>query len=229
MKNNLDIALNSDGTYNPYLASRIEWDERFGSAIRITQTMKTIAIGAIGVALIAIGICSYLAYRVQNVQPYVAIVNAADGRRIASAEGANPTRDQALLEKTLKSFVEDWRLVTPDSELQKRASVRALMMTGARTSKAHLALLNYWKADTPTDRAARGLSVYASNLRCLRIGENTYEVSWTETERLSATEAKESEWKAALTISISPPKNKEEADNNANGVFVDDLNWTQNK
>ena len=229
MKTNSDIALNSDGTHNPYLASRLEWDERFGSPIRSAENFKTIALGALAVALVAVGICAYLSYRVQNVKPYVAIVDAENGRRIAGAEGANPTRDQVQLEKALESFVEDWRLVTPDIELQKRASVRALMMTGARSSKAHGAILDYWKADPPTDKSARGISAYASNLHSLRIGENTYEISWTETERAGVADAKRTEWKAALTISIVPPKDKQEADDNALGVFVDDLSWSPTK
>ena len=229
MKIMSNIAMNEDGTYNPYLAARLEWDERYGSQIKTTQKMSSVAIGSIMVALLALCLCAYLTYRVQNVRPYVAIVDADSGRRIAAAEGSNPTREQVQIENALKSFVEDWRLVTPDAELEKRASVRALMMSGSRTSKAHAALLNYWKADTPTDKAARGLSVYASNLRCLRLSDNTYEVSWTETERAPATDAKQTEWKAALTTSIVPPKDKQEAENNALGVFVDDLNWVQTK
>ena len=220
------VAVNPEtGAYNPYLAGRIAWDERFGSVLNRERTWRWIA-GLAVVSTIVIGaVANALAVSARHVTPYVAIVNGEDGRMIAQASESSSARGEWARENALRSWVEDWRMVTSDAGLRRKAALRVVAMMG-RNTQAYTAVVDAWKADPPDARAKAG-TVSADVTSVLKIGDRTYEVTWWETDHPTQGDAMKQLYKASLTTALNPPATADEARENALGLFVTNATWTK--
>src|SRR3954462_4359316 len=72
----------ASGSYNPYLAARREWDERYGDQITRARNWRTIALLCSVTALVACSGMMWLAAH-SRVVPFIAVVDGL-GRPIAS-------------------------------------------------------------------------------------------------------------------------------------------------
>jgi type IV secretory pathway TrbF-like protein len=206
------------GHYNPYLAAKLAWDERYGSILKREAAWRWTA-GLAVLAALAIGaVANTLAVSAQHVRPFVAVVNGEDGRLIAQASQATTERDEWARQNALRSWVEDWRLVTTDAGLRKKTALRVVAMMG-RNTQAYNYVVDGWKANPPDERAANG-TVSADVSSILKIGDRTYEVAWIETEHSAQGDTAKQHYKASLTIAVNPPATQEEAQENPLGLFV---------
>jgi type IV secretory pathway TrbF-like protein len=96
------------GAYNPYLAARREWDERYGSLITRERNWRIMAILCSLVALASIGGMIRLSTK-SHIVPFVVAMDSL-GRTAAagSAEETSPSDDR-LKRATLFNWVEDLR------------------------------------------------------------------------------------------------------------------------
>ena len=213
------------GQYNPYLAARLAWDERYGGVLSREAMWRRTAIGSILIAIllaIAVGI---LTANAKHVRPYVAVVDGATGRQIAEASEDTPERREWRRENALKSWIEDTRTVTVDAGLMRKMALRAMALLGDRTPAQNY-VVGWWKSDPPTERA-RKETVDANATSVLKIGDATYLVEWTEITHPLQGEAVTRHWKASLTVAIREPETKESAQSNALGLFITNASWTQ--
>src|SRR5437588_8429653 len=103
----------ANGTYNPYLAARREWDERYGSLITRERNWRIMAILCSLVALVSIGGMIRLSTK-SHIVPFVFAMDSL-GRTAAagSAEETSPTDDR-LKRDSLFNCVERLPTVTTD-------------------------------------------------------------------------------------------------------------------
>ena len=110
---------NVKASYNPYLAARREWDERYGSLISRERKWRIMAFLSSLVALLAVGGMVRLSTK-SHIVPFVVAMDSL-GRTVAagSAEETSPSDDR-LKRATLFNWVEDLRTVTNDESPSER-------------------------------------------------------------------------------------------------------------
>ena len=106
--------------YNPYLAARREWDERYGDLITRARNWRLIALTSSLVALAAVAGMAFLASR-SRIIPFVVAIDSL-GRPVATGLAEQATSaDDRLRRATVLSWIEDLRTVTTDGVAQRRA------------------------------------------------------------------------------------------------------------
>ena len=90
--------------YNPYLAARREWDERYGDQITRARNWRTMALLCSLTSLVACGGMIWLSVH-SRVVPFIAVVDGL-GRPIASGTGDQTTTADERLKKPF--FCSGW-------------------------------------------------------------------------------------------------------------------------
>ena len=218
-------ASEAPGGYNPYLAARREWDERYGDQIVRARNWRTIAALCTVVALVATSGVVWLSVR-SRIIPFVVVTDNL-GRPVASglADQAS-TADEQLKRSTVIEWVENLRLVTTDGIAQRRAIDRVYAHI-ASGSPAQTFISDFYRTGQPFTRAqAETVSVDVQSV--LQDSEETFEVEWLETIRDLYGAVKEKDrWKGAFSIALNPPKDGRLARINPLGVYVTQASWSR--
>jgi type IV secretion system protein TrbF len=213
------------GVYNPYLAARREWDERYGDQIARARNWRTTAVICILVALVATSGVVWLSIR-SRIVPFVVVTDNL-GRPVASglADQAS-TADEQLKRSTVIEWVENLRLVTTDGIAQRRAIDRVYAHI-ASGSPAQTFISDFYRTGQPFTRAqTETVSVDVQSV--LQDSEETFEIEWLETIRDLYGAVKEKDrWKGAFSIALNPPKDERLARINPLGVYVTQASWSR--
>ncbi len=211
--------------YNPYLAARREWDERYGDHIARARNWRAAAFISAAITLVATSGVVWLSVR-SRVVPFVVVTDNL-GRPVASglADQAS-TADEQLKRSTLIEWVENLRLVTTDGVAQRR-SIDRVYAHIASGSPAQTFISDFYRANQPFTRAqTETVSVDVQSV--LQDSEETFEVEWVETVRdLYGTAKEKDRWKGAFTIALNPPKDERQARINPLGIYVTQASWSR--
>ena len=211
--------------YNPYLAARKEWDERYGNLISRARNWRAAAFLFGLIALVSVAGMIVIAKR-SHVVPYVVAVDSLG--RVASAGMADQASvaDDRMKRAALYQWVNDWRLVTTDGVAQRKAIDRVYAMIGNGTP-AQLVISDFYSKDPPNTRAQTQTidvdvkSVFATS-------DKTYEVEWTEVTRSISGQVRSDErWKGSFTIAVNPPTDERLIRINPLGVYVTNASWSK--
>jgi type IV secretion system protein VirB5 len=217
------LAQRSDS--NPYLEARREWNERYGDYIKQAHHWRAIAIVCGMTALIAVVGVAYIGAQSKVVPYVVAVDRLGAAAAITRADRAAPV-DSRVVKAYLARFVADWRAVTVDRQAQKSAidRVYAMLATG---SVALEKLNEHYRARNPfTVASTNSVAVAVTNL--LQISERTWQVEWQEVTRDSRGELQGTvRMKASIIVGIAPPTDEHLMLINPLGVYITDLNWSQ--
>jgi type IV secretion system protein VirB5 len=216
---------NTSKPYNPYLAARRDWDERYGNLITRAKNWRLMALVSGVVALAAVIGMAVLATR-SRIIPFVVAIDSL-GRPVATgvAEQAS-SADDRLKRATVLSWIEDLRTVTSDGIAQRRCIDRVYAHI-ANGSQAQPFVTEFYRNDPPQKRAqTETTSVDVKSV--LPTSDRTVEVEWIETTRdLYGTVKTAERWKGSFTIAVSPPSDERLARVNPLGVYVTNASWTR--
>jgi type IV secretory pathway TrbF-like protein len=218
-------AVATQSEHNPYLDARREWNERYGDYIQAAHHWRTVALVSSLVALIAVAGVAYIGAQ-NKVVPYVVEVDKlGEAAAVARADRATPV-DTRVVKAYLARFVADWRTVTIDRQAQKGAIDRVYAMLPGG-SVALSKLNDYFRAHNPFTVASKeSVEVAVTNL--LQLSEKTWQVEWREVIRDSRGEVQGSvRMKASIILGITPPTDEKLALINPLGIYVTDINWSQ--
>jgi type IV secretory pathway TrbF-like protein len=211
--------------YNPYLAARREWDERYGDLITRARNWRLLALTSSLVALAAVAGMALLASR-SRIIPFVVAIDSL-GRPVATGLAEQATSaDDRLRRATVLSWIEDLRTVTTDGIAQRRAIDRVYAHI-ANGSEAQPFVSEFYRNDPPQKRAqTETTNVDVKSV--LPTSDRTVEVEWIETTRdlYGAVQAQE-RWKGAFTITVSPPSDERLVRMNPLGVYITNASWTR--
>jgi len=211
--------------YNPYLAARREWDERYGDQITRAKNWRTMATLSALVALLATSGVVWLSVR-SHVVPFVVLVDSLS-RPVASgiAEQASGNDDR-LKRASIFTWVENLRLVTTDGVSQRRAIDRVYAAIANGTA-AQTFVSDFYRADPPAKRAqTETVSVEVTSV--LPTSDRSYEVEWAETTRDLYGAVKSAErWKGSFSVVINPPRDERQARVNPVGLYVTNASWAR--
>ncbi len=211
--------------YNPYLAARREWDERYGDQITRARNWRTMAFLSGAIAMIAVGGMVWLSSK-SHVVPFVVVTDSL-GRAVASgiADHASPA-DERARRASIISWVENLRLVTTDGIAQRKAIDRVYSQI-ANGSQAQTFISEFYRTGQPFTRAANE-TVSVEMKSVLANSDRTFEVDWVETTRdLYGAVKSTDHWKGAFTIAVNPPKEERLARINPLGIYITSVNWAK--
>jgi type IV secretion system protein TrbF len=212
-------------SYNPYLAARREWDERYGDLISRARNWRLMALMSAFVSLTAVAGVVYLAGR-SRIVPFVVAVDSL-GRSIAAGVAEQTSAvDDRLRRATILSWIEDLRMVSTDGIAQRKAIDRVYVHI-ANGSQAQSFVSEFYRGDPPQRRAqVETTSVDVKSV--LPSSERTFEVEWIETTRdLYGAVKGQDRWKGAFTMAVNPPTDERTARVNPLGLYVTNASWTK--
>jgi type IV secretion system protein VirB5 len=213
------------GRLNPYVEARREWNERYGDYIQQAHHWRLVALIIALVALIAVIGVVYIGAQ-GKIVPYVVQVDKLGGvAAVARADHAAAV-DPRVVKAYLGRFVTDWRTVSIDRQAQKGAIDRVYAMLPS-ASVALNKMNEHFKAHNPfTVAASQSVNVILTDL--LPISDRTWQVEWREITRDSRGEVKSSvRMKASIIVGVTPPTDEKLILINPLGVYITDLNWSQ--
>jgi type IV secretory pathway TrbF-like protein len=212
-------------SYNPYLAARREWDERYGDLITRAKNWRTMAALSSLIALLATSGIVWLSVR-SRVVPFVVLLDNLS-RPVASGVADQTSLDDDRLRRSnIFNWIENLRTVTTDGISQRKAIDRVYAQI-ASGSAAQTFISEYYRADPPFKRAeTETVSVEVKSV--LPTSDRSYEVEWVETTRdLYGTVKATDHWKGYFTIALNPPKDEREARINPLGIYITNASWAK--
>lgn len=211
--------------YNPYLAARKEWDERYGEFITRARNWRTAAMISALVALVATGGLVWLTAK-SHVIPFVVLIDSL-GRPVASGLAEQTSvGDDRLRRAVIQDWIENVRMVTTDGIAQRRAIDRVYAHIASGTS-AQAFISDFYRNDPPFKRAQTD-TVAVEVKSVLPTSDRTFEVDWIETSRDLYGNVKSSDhWKGSFTIALNAPTEERQARVNPLGVYVTAASWAK--
>lgn len=213
----------SKDVYNPYLAARREWDERYGHFISRERNWRLMAILSSLVALVSVGGMIHLSTK-SHIVPFVVAMDSLGRTAAAGPADETSPADDRLKRATLFNWVEDLRTVTSDGIAQRKAIDRVYAHI-ASGGQAQAFISEFYRADPPQKRAAaETVSVEVRSV--LPTSERTFEVEWMETARdLYGAVKGQDHWKAAFSIAVNPPTDERMARINPLSIYITNASW----
>lgn len=216
-------------TANPYLNARRTWNLHVGTVIYSRFVWQIMGMLGMLVGLAGVGGMYRIGSQSKFV-PYIYVPNRAnEAQALGPAVPGSPT-DRGVQMAELRRFIEDWRLVTPDVAVQRKAIDR--VYSKLITDEAATARLNAWFQENPPMRRAEKLVVNTQSMTALAQSKDTVQIDWEETthDRKGVAVNKPVTWRAIVTYRYIEPTSEtsdKEMELNPVRVFVSDLSWTQ--
>lgn len=209
---------------NPYLAGRLEWNERYYGFIRAKRNWQIIAVVALVVnAVLGLGILWQASQ--SRVTPYVVEVDELGQTVVVGPAERTTTADPRLVRYQVAEFIRKARSIVADGAAEKQLLDNAY----AHAAGAATRFLNdHFKAHNPFLRMhERTVSVEVTSVLPLPASDS-WQVQWTETHRgLDGAVLVEERWQAILTVEIRPGDTPEAIEQNPLGLYVTDIQWTK--
>ncbi len=216
---------NSNSQFNPYLAARKEWDERYGDLISREANWRRIALLCAMIALIAVGGLFYLGAQ-SKIKPYIVQVDSF-GRQVGGGFVAGePGVTDAVRKATLTRFVTDLRSVVSDGIVQRQMIERVYAHI-ANGSAAQNQISDFYRSDPPQQRAMTQI-VTTEIVAAFAPSPATYEVEWIETTRdTHGKVANETRWRGNFTLKESQSNDLTMVSLNPLGIYVTSVAWSK--
>lgn len=104
---------------NPYLAARLEWNERYGSYVKAAAAWRIVGVTGMLMAVIGFSYALYQSTQVKLV-PYIVEVDRLGTAASVGFPQQIEYADPRVVRATLGSFVASFRSITPDAVVQKQ-------------------------------------------------------------------------------------------------------------
>lgn len=209
---------------NPYLAGRLEWNERYHGFLRAKRNWQIIAVVALVVnAVLGLGIL-WLSSQ-SRVTPYVVEIDELGQTLVVGPAERARAADPRLVRYQVADFIRKTRSIVADGAAEKQFLDAAYAhATGAATRF----LNDHFKIHNPFLRMRkRTVSVEVTSVLSLPATES-WQVQWTEKHLgLDGAVITRERWQAVLTVEIRPGDTAEAIEQNPLGFYVTDIQWTK--
>jgi type IV secretion system protein VirB5 len=209
---------------NPYLAGRMEWNERYGGFVREARAWRMVAVLSLALATIGFGYALFLSQQ-SRIIPYIVEVDRLGSPVAVGVPEQIEYADQRVVRATLANFVASFRSVTPDAVVQKRYIDRTYALL--RASDPSTEKINGWfRANSPFE-AAKRLTVAVEVSNIVSLSERTWQIDWTEFERdRRGRETGTRRFRGIATVTLTKPQDEAVIRLNPIGLYVRDFDWT---
>lgn len=212
---------------NPYMAGRLEWNERYGSLIVREKRWRMMAFLSALVALIAVGGVVYIGAQSKFVPYVVEVDRFGRTQAVGTADQVQPS--SARVKKAeLQDFIADTRSVYVDAAAMRDniEDAYALVPNGVQ---AHTFLNEFFRNREPF-KTARTHTISVDLHSALPLSNNTWQVEWTETTRArkgGEVVGTPKEYRAVITLEDVAPSSEAGIIRNPANIHITSLNWTE--
>jgi type IV secretion system protein TrbF len=209
---------------NPYLAARLEWNERYGSYVKAAAAWRIVGVTGMLMAVIGFSYALFQSTQVKLV-PYIVEVDRLGTAASVGFPQQIEYADPRVVRATLGSFVANFRSITPDAVVQKQYIDRTY--AHLRTSDPATEKVNAWfRGNSPFDRA-RTITVAVEVTNIVPLSNQTYQIDWTEYERdRQGKELGTRRYRGVATVALTPPQDEAVIRLNPIGLYLKDFDWT---
>lgn len=209
---------------NPYIAARMEWNERYGSYVKAAASWRIVGVTGMLMAVIGFSYALYQSTQVKLV-PYIVEVDKLGTAATAGYPQQIEYADPRVVRATLGSFITNFRSVTPDTVVQKQYIDRAY--AHLRSSDPATEKVNAWfRSNSPFDRAReKTVAIEVNNI--VPLSNQSYQIDWTEYERdRQGKEIATRRFRGIATVTLTPPQDEAVIRLNPIGLYLKDFDWT---
>ena len=213
---------------NPYLSARKEYGDRYGSSVKDAARWRQISFFLIMLCVAFGALMMWMASQ-NKVIPYIVQVDK-QGYAVAiksSEQGA--VADTRVIVATLGGFFVNFKTVITDVSSQKRM-VNDVYSYLAKGSAAESFVSHYYQEHNPFVATQDKKNTVQVEIRSIvRSGSNdkSWQVLWSEEKLEQGTIIERTDWRAIVSIAVSPVRELEEVIKNPLGIFITDINMAQ--
>ena len=209
---------------NPYLSARREYGDRYGAAVNEAARWRQICFLLLMLSL-AFGAMMIWQSSQNKVIPYVVQVDK-QGYTVAIKQGTEVTQtDTRVIIAALSRFITNFKTVVADQYAQRRM-VDEVYNYLAQSSSAENVVTHYYRENNPFE-SKRTILVEIISVLGVGTDGKSWQVLWTEKEVIGGTVTNTTEWRAIISIGLSPLQNMAEIIKNPLGIYVKELNMAQ--
>ena len=209
---------------NPYLSARREYGDRYGAAVNETARWRQICFFLLMLCLAFGAMMIWLASQ-NKVIPYVVQVDkqgySVAIRPASEASGA----DTRVIIAALSRFISNFKTVVADRYAQRRM-VDEVYNYLARGSAAENVVTHFYRENNPLE-SQRPVAVDVVSVLGIGTNGKSWQVLWTEKQLSNGVVRSTSEWRAIISIAISPVQDMAEIMKNPLGIYITELNMAQ--
>lgn len=214
---------------NPYLSARKEYGDRYGSAVKDAANWRQISIFLVLLCLAFGGTMMWLAAQ-NKVVPYIVQVDK-QGYAVAiksSEEGS--IADTRVIVASLGRFFVNFKTIVSDMSAQRRM-VNDTYSYLAKGSSAEAAVSRFYNEHNPfvaaQDKRRPITQVEIRSIVQAGNNEKSWQILWSEEQVDQGNVIARSEWRAIVSIAVSPVRELGEVLKNPLGIFITEINMAQ--
>ena len=214
---------------NPYLSARKEYGDRYGSSVRDAARWRQISFVVVMLCA-AFGVMMMWLASQNKVVPYIVQVDK-HGYAVAiksSEQGA--IADTRVIVATLGGFFVNFKTVITDVSSQKRM-VNEVYSYLAKGSAAESFVSHYYQEHNPfvatQDRNRNTVQVEIRSIVRSGNTDKSWQVLWSEEKLEQGAIIERTDWRAIVSIAVSPVRELEEGIKNPHGISITDINMAQ--
>ncbi|MBQ6775576.1 MAG: conjugal transfer protein TrbF [Synergistaceae bacterium] len=210
---------------NPYLSARREYGDRYGAAVNEAARWRQICFFLL-MLCVAFGAMMIWMSSQNKVTPYVVQVDK-QGYSVAIKPASDASgADTRVVIAALSNFITNFKTVMADIYAQRRM-VDEVYNYVASGSPAEGVVTSYYRENSPFDENRRTTLVEIISVLGIGSDGKSWQVLWTEKEVINGTVTSTTEWRAILSIAISPVQDVAQIIKNPLGIYVTELNMAQ--
>lgn len=216
--------------YNPYLAGRKEWNERYGDHIKAKKIWQAVAIVSLFVVLLCVAWLGFIGSQ-NKLIPYLVEVDKL-GRSVVvgPVQQVSTQQERGKITKAqLSRFIFSLRTVSTDATLQKQMLFDAYSMINPADPSGALIAEYFGDGKGPNSPFVRAatMMVKVEISTVLKQTDTTWEVEWEEIirDRKGGYIGKK-RMRALLQIYYAIPNSYKAVYSNPTGVFVKTFSWS---
>ena len=211
---------------NPYLSARKEYGDRYGAAVNEVARWRQICFLLLLLSL-CFGALMIWQSSQNKVTPYVVQVDK-QGYSVAiqPASQAEPT-DQRVIIAALSRFITNFKTIVADPYAQRKM-IDEVYNYLAKGSEAENIVTHYYRENDPFNNPTKRI-ILVEIISVLGVGSDgkSWQILWTEKEVNNGTIQNTTEWRAIVSIAISPVQDMADIIKNPLGIYLRELNMAQ--
>jgi type IV secretion system protein TrbF len=214
---------------NPFLNSRRTWNSHVGGVVSALRVWQLIALISLLITLASVGGIIYIGSKSKFIPYVVEVDKLGKAMAVAPVKPMNSV-DPQIIKAALASFINNSRLVTPDSFMQGKA-IRHVYTMLAEGDPATNQMSEWLRKDDPFERAQDEI-VEITITSVLPETDQTWQVNWQEVVRDRQGSLVGSPINMTALISIYQKNDglvseEEELLSNPLGIYVKTFSWSK--
>ena len=214
---------------NPYLSARKEYSDRYGSAVKDAARWRQISILMVLLCLAFGGTMMWLASQ-NKVVPYIVQVDKQGYAVAIKSAREGSIADTRVVVAALGGFFVNFKTVVTDVASQRRM-VNDVYSYLAKNSSAETSVSQYYKEHNPfiATQDKREYTIQVEIRSIVRSGgdDKSWQVLWAEEKVDQGAIIERTEWRALVSVVVSPVRELEEVLKNPLGIFITEINMAQ--